>query len=130
VLTSKNTFSGGEECAYDLQTQKRAKLYGETTGGAAHPGEMVALGHGLTAFVPTGRPINAVTKKDWETVGVAPDVSLPAAEALNAAYLALLEQSLKEMQDPHERDQLKDVLTRARAGKIDLPIYTPRRPAP
>ncbi|RNF83078.1 hypothetical protein EER27_11195 [Lysobacter psychrotolerans] len=33
VLTSKQTFSGGEECAYDLKTQKRASLVGETTGG-------------------------------------------------------------------------------------------------
>lgn len=128
VLTSKNTFSGGEECAYDLQTQKRARLYGETTGGAANPGEMVALGHGLAAFVPTGRAINAVTKKDWEMVGVAPDVSLPAADALKAAYLALLEQNAGETKDPELRDQIKDVLARAQAGKIDMPIYTPRRP--
>lgn len=127
VLTSKNTFSGGEECAYDLQTQKRATLYGETTGGAANPGEMVALGHGLAAFVPTGRAINAVTKKDWEQVGVVPEVKLPAADALNAAYLALLEQRVHEVKDPEELDQLKDVLTRAQAGKIDLPVYTPRR---
>jgi hypothetical protein len=127
VLTSKNTFSGGEECAYDLQTQKRAKLYGETTGGAANPGEMVALGHGLAAFVPTGRPINAVTKKDWEQVGVAPDVALPAADALKAAYVALLEQRVKETADAEERQQLQDVLGRMQAGKIDLPVYTPRR---
>ena len=38
VLTSKATASGGEECAYDLQTQQRATLYGETTMGAANPG--------------------------------------------------------------------------------------------
>lgn len=127
VLTSKNTFSGGEECAYDLQTQKRAKLYGETTGGAANPGEMVALGHGLAAFVPTGRAINAVTKKDWEMIGVAPDVPLPAADALSAAYIALLDQAAGEAKDPEMRDQLKDVLGRAQAGKIDLPIFTPRK---
>ncbi|HEX5684488.1 MAG TPA: S41 family peptidase [Ideonella sp.] len=127
VLTSKNTFSGGEECAYDLQTQKRATLYGETTGGAANPGEMVALGHGLAAFVPTGRAINAVTKKDWEKVGVVPDVALPAADALKAAYLALLEQRVREEKTPEELGLLKSVLARAQAGAIDLPPYTPRR---
>ncbi|WP_168710039.1 S41 family peptidase [Massilia sp. Mn16-1_5] len=37
VLTSARTFSGGEECAYDFQTQKRATLVGETTGGGANP---------------------------------------------------------------------------------------------
>ncbi len=127
VLTSKTTASGGEECAYDLQTQQRATLYGETTMGAANPGEMVALGHGLAAFVPTGRAINAVTKKDWEKVGVAPDMKLPAAEALKAAYLALLEQRVREVKEPGELGQLQGILAKARAGTIDLPVYTPRR---
>lgn len=126
VLTSKTTASGGEECAYDLQTQRRATLYGDATRGAANPGEMVALGHGLAAFVPTGRAINAVTKKDWEKVGVAPDVKLPAPEALAAAYLALLEQRVREEKDPDERRQLQGILAKARAGTIDLPVYTPR----
>ncbi|MFO1338415.1 MAG: S41 family peptidase [Burkholderiaceae bacterium] len=127
VLTSKATASGGEECAYDLQTQQRATLYGETTMGAANPGEMVALGHGLAAFVPTGRAINAVTRKDWEKVGVVPDVKLPAADALKAAYLALLEQRVRDEKDPDELGQLQGVLAKARAGTIDLPAYTPRR---
>jgi hypothetical protein len=128
VLTSKNTFSGGEECAYDLQTQKRATLYGETTGGGAHPGGMVALGEGLAAFVPTGRPINPVTGKDWEKVGVAPEVALPAADALKAAYLALLEQRDKALPAGAEgRDELTAALAKARAGTADLPPYTPRR---
>lgn len=127
VLTSKTTASGGEECAYDLQTQQRATLYGETTMGAANPGEMVALGHGLAAFVPTGRAINAVTKKDWEKVGVVPDVKLPATDALKAAYLALLEQRVREVAEPGELGQLQGILAKARAGTIDLPVYTPRR---
>jgi hypothetical protein len=127
VLTSKNTFSGGEECAYDLQTQQRATLYGETTGGGANPGDMVALGHGLAVFVPSGRAINPVTHRDWEQVGVKPEVALPAADALKAAYLALLEQREREVKDPHEHDDLKALLARARSGGVDLPVYTPRR---
>src|SRR6185437_14342657 len=82
VLTSARTFSGGEECAYDFQTQKRATLVGETTGGGANPGGMVPLGGGLAAFVPTGKAINPVTKTNWEHVGVKPDIAVPAADAL------------------------------------------------
>ena len=37
VLTSHQTFSGGEEFTFDLKTQKRATIVGETTGGGAHP---------------------------------------------------------------------------------------------
>ncbi|MCE9593097.1 MAG: S41 family peptidase, partial [Planctomycetes bacterium] len=43
VLTSNYTFSGAEEFAYNLQTQKRATLVGETTGGGANPGGMSRL---------------------------------------------------------------------------------------
>ena len=54
VLISGYTFSGGEECAYDFQTQKRGTLVGETTGGGANPGDFVALGHGFVG-VHSGR---------------------------------------------------------------------------
>ncbi len=40
VLTSEDTFSGAEEFAYDVQTQRRGEIVGDTTGGGAHPGGM------------------------------------------------------------------------------------------
>jgi retinol-binding protein 3 len=90
VLTSHFTFSGGEEMAYDLQALKRATIVGETTGGGANPGGPVPLPYHFSIFIPTGRPINPVTKTNWEGVGVQPDVSVPADEALEKAkFLAL-----------------------------------------
>ncbi|HRI52983.1 MAG TPA: S41 family peptidase [Pseudomonadota bacterium] len=127
LLTSHSTASGAEECAYDLQTQKRATLVGETTAGAANPGGPVAIGHGLVAFVPTGRPINPVTHADWEKVGVKPDLAVPAADAMKTAYLSLLDRRLAEAKDPGEKDELQDVRRRAMDGKIPLPGYVPRR---
>jgi hypothetical protein len=85
VLTSSRTFSGAEEFAYDLQTQKRATIVGETTGGGANPGGPVRLPYGLTLFVPTGRAINPITKTNWEGVGVKPDVPVAADTALDVA---------------------------------------------
>jgi C-terminal processing protease CtpA/Prc len=35
--------------------------------------------------VPWGRPINPVTKKDWEGTGVEPDVKVTADDALATA---------------------------------------------
>jgi hypothetical protein len=35
--------------------------------------------------MPGGRPINPITKKDWEGTGVAPDVKAPADQALEVA---------------------------------------------
>lgn len=37
VLTSKNTFSGGEDFAYTAQAFKRGTIVGEVTGGGANP---------------------------------------------------------------------------------------------
>ena len=85
VLTSHGTFSGGEEFTFDLKTQKRATIVGEVTGGGAHPVRGIPAGDHFTIGVPFARPINPVTKGDWEGTGVEPDVKVSAADALAAA---------------------------------------------
>ena len=91
VLTSANTFSGGEELAYDLQALERATIVGEVTRGGAHPSEVVSLGNHVELRLPVGRGINPVTGGNWEGTGVQPDVEVPAAVALNVALDAALE---------------------------------------
>jgi hypothetical protein len=91
VLTSKRTFSGAEEFTYDMQTQKRATIVGETTGGGAHPVRGVPAGEHFMVGVPFARPINPVTKKDWEGTGVEPDVKVDAADALDRAQKLAVE---------------------------------------
>ncbi|UTY57792.1 S41 family peptidase [Massilia sp. erpn] len=90
VLTSKWTFSAAEECAYDFQTQKRATLVGEATGGAANPGGSFPLGGGLVAFISTGQAVNPITHTNWEGSGVKPDVATPADLALDVANARVL----------------------------------------
>jgi hypothetical protein len=85
VLTSSRTFSGGEEFTYDLKTLKRATIVGETTGGGAHPVSPHRVDDHFAIGVPFARPINPITKKDWEGTGVAPDVKAPADQALEVA---------------------------------------------
>ena len=91
VLTSKRTFSGGEEFAYDLQSLHRAKIVGETTGGGAHPVAPHELDEWFTILVPWGRPINPVTKTNWEGVGVVPDIAVTADSALDEAHRRALD---------------------------------------
>lgn len=126
VLTSHDTFSGGEECAYDLQTQKRATLVGETTGGGANPGDYISIGHGFIAFVPGARAINPITKTNWEHVGVKPDVAVPADSAMKVAYVSILNDLLKKSKDPDEQAGLENILARVQSGKFQLPAYYPR----
>ena len=86
VVTSNRTFSGGEEFTYDLQTQRRATIVGETTGGGAHPVAGHDLEGGFGVRVPGGRPINPITKTDWEGTGVVPDIAVAADAALDKAH--------------------------------------------
>jgi hypothetical protein len=91
VLTSKRTFSGAEEFAFDLKNQKRATIVGETTGGGAHP----VSGHPVADYfmvgVPFAKSLDPVTKTNWEGTGVEPDVKVPAADALETAQKLAVE---------------------------------------
>lgn len=85
VLTSAETFSGGEEFAYDLKMLKRATVVGETTAGAAHMARQRRIDAHFGIRVPDTLPINPVSKTNWEGTGVTPDVKVSAAEALATA---------------------------------------------
>jgi hypothetical protein len=97
VLTSKNTFSGGEEFAYDVQTHKLGKIVGEVTGGGANPTGPVDLGHGFVASIPWGRAENPITKTNWEGRGVQPDINVPAPDALKVALTRLGQNSATDI---------------------------------
>ena len=85
VLTSKETFSGGEEFCYNLKNLKRATLIGETTGGGAHPVSGHRIDEHFMIGVPFARAINPISKTNWEGTGVEPDVKVAAADALTTA---------------------------------------------
>lgn len=107
LLTSVKTFSAAEEFAYDLKAAKRAVLVGETTGGGANAANRpVPLSYGLKVFIPNGRVEHPTTGGNWEGVGIAPDVAVPAGEALVEAYrlaLAAAKPALVTPQSEAER---------------------------
>ncbi len=85
VLVSRGTVSGAEQFAYDLQALKRATIVGETTAGAGHIARAFRIGDFFTAVVPVAKPINPITKKNWEATGVLPDVHARPEDALAIA---------------------------------------------
>jgi len=103
VLTSTRTFSGAEEFTYNLKNLKRATIIGETTGGGAHPVSGHRIDDHFMIGVPGGRPINPISKKDWEGTGVEPDVKVSADQALDVAKKMAAEQIQKKV--PGERAQ-------------------------
>jgi C-terminal processing protease CtpA/Prc len=84
-LTSKKTASAGEHMALAFKRTHRATVIGETTRGAGHYGDMVAVGSIYAAFIPVGRTFDPATGEGWETVGVKPDVETTADAALDEA---------------------------------------------
>jgi hypothetical protein len=94
LLTSSETFSGGEDLAYSLQAQGRAQVIGETTGGGAHPTRGVVISPTLALSVPFARSINPVTGTNWQGTGVVPDIASPAAQARDVACRLALEHVL------------------------------------
>lgn len=120
ILTSARTFSGGEAFVYDLKVQKRARLYGETTGGGANPTRGWPLGDHFGIFVPTGRAENPITHTNWEGTAVAPDVTVEAKLAFQAALRDIVSQrkDLAGMKDQIARETDVDPFVEAHLLKI------------
>jgi hypothetical protein len=84
-LVSGRTASAAEHLALALKRTGRATLIGAATAGANHFGDDQPLGAGLSVFLPVGRTIDPDTGADWEGTGIAPDVAVPPAAALEEA---------------------------------------------
>ncbi len=105
LLTSKKTFSAGEEIAFILQTRKRALIIGEKTDGGAHPGAPFRISPHFEAFIPIGRSISPITGSDWEGIGVTPDIPVPSEQSFNRAYQLALQRVLAEVKDSKSEPQ-------------------------
>lgn len=87
IMISEETFSGAEEFSYNMQTQKRAVLIGQTTAGAANPGGTRGINEHLSVFIPTGRAINPITLTSWEGIGVQPEIQTKKEDTYNQALV-------------------------------------------
>jgi hypothetical protein len=85
VLTSPRTLSGAEQFSYDLKMLKRATLVGETTGGATDVGTFHRIDDHFGIGIREARAINPYSQPDWAVTGVAADVEVRAADALETA---------------------------------------------
>lgn len=87
VLTSPVSASAAEHMTMALKRTHRATIIGEPTAGAGHYGWPVKVGDKFDVFIPVGRTFDPDTGKDWEGTGVAPDVAVPARDALVEALV-------------------------------------------
>ena len=89
ILTSRHTFSGGEDFCYGMKALHRAVIIGDTTGGGAHPAGPVPVAMGFVADIPFARSLNPYTNTDWEGTGVYPDIPVSSTLALDRAKQAI-----------------------------------------
>ncbi|KAA0725477.1 Retinol-binding protein 3 [Triplophysa tibetana] len=86
ILTSKNTLGVAEDVAYCLKNLKRAMIVGEKTAGGTMKINKIKVGDtDFYVSVPVAKSINPITGMSWEIDGVAPDVEVPAEDALETA---------------------------------------------
>ncbi|RYZ43214.1 MAG: hypothetical protein EOO71_04615 [Myxococcaceae bacterium] len=90
VLIDGGVGSAGEDFVYDVQQFKLGELIGTRTAGAANNNGFTPIPPGFMLSVLEGRPIHAVSQTNWEGVGVAPDVEVPPAQALDVAHARAL----------------------------------------
>ena len=87
VLASGRTGSAGEHFVLSLKRTHRATVIGETTYGAGNFGGDESIAGGFSAFIPVGRTFDPDTGKGWDYVGIAPNIAVPAAQALTEALV-------------------------------------------
>jgi hypothetical protein len=80
ILTNKNTASAAEAFAFVMQQNKRAKVIGEATAGAANRNEWFVVNDENYISVSTAATYLPGTQITWEQAGVKPDLRVKNAD--------------------------------------------------
>jgi hypothetical protein len=88
VLVDRGSASAAEDVPFVLQSLGRATIVGEKTAGAGRNNRIVPVGSGLMVSVSITRVSDPRTGREWEAVGVKPDIETASADALDAALRA------------------------------------------
>jgi hypothetical protein len=112
ILTSSRTFSAAEDFSYSLKHLNRATIVGEPTKGGAHPVDVMIVKGSILTQISIGNSVNPITNSNWETVGVKPDIEVPAEKALHTAHLTALKMILEKSTDDDWRNQLTELISK------------------
>jgi hypothetical protein len=91
ILVDGHVASAAEAVAYGAQAAKVATIVGSTTYGAANNNKKVPIAPAFVLSVSYNRPINPITKTNWEGTGVVPDIPVAGSTALEVAELNALD---------------------------------------
>jgi retinol-binding protein 3 len=119
VLTSKDTYSGGEALADGMKTFTNTRLVGEATRGGANAALPAKVNDHFVVGVPFLKTVNMKTGRNWSGTGVKPDVQVPAPQAQDVAYRLALEQIVATASNPAQRQQTQQLLDTLKAKTVE-----------
>ena len=91
ILTDRGTASAGEDFAFVMKNLGRARTVGERTAGAGHNNDLVDVGNGFGVSISYTRVADPKSGKEWERIGVLPDIPVKPRDALAVAHAAALD---------------------------------------
>lgn len=106
VLIDRGAASAAEDIPFVLQNLRRATLVGERTAGAGRNNGFFTVGYGMSVSVSVSRVTDPASGREWETVGVQPDIAAPSERALTAAHQAALRRLAEAEADETRRATL------------------------
>jgi len=106
ILTSRESASAAEGFPFILQLRKRAKVIGEKTAGANYGNKETVVGGGFILYVSAFRQFDPRTGRDWQGVGVQPDIEVAAARAFEVAHSEAVKGLAAKATDERRRRQL------------------------
>lgn len=124
VLIDRGSVSAAETVPFALRNLGRATLVGERTAGAGRNNQFFPVGHGLAVSVSVSRVTDPVSGREWERVGVQPDLAVPSEQALAAAHQDALRRLAQAEPDETRRAELLATAeyVGARAAPAALPV--------
>jgi hypothetical protein len=106
VLIDGGAASAAEDIPFVLQNLGRATLVGERTAGAGRNNGFFPVGSGMQVSVSVSRVTDPASGREWETVGVHPDVAATSEQALSVAHQAALRRLAEAETDETRRATL------------------------
>jgi hypothetical protein len=91
ILVDGHVASAAEAVAYGAQAAKQATVVGSATYGAANNNKKFPIAPAFVLSVSNNRPINPITRTNWEGTGVIPDIPVAGSAALQVAELNALD---------------------------------------
>jgi hypothetical protein len=104
ILTGSTSFSAAEWFTYTMKKLGRATVIGARTAGGAHPVDRKPIDSDFYLQVPIGQIRDPVDLKDFEGIGVQPDVEVPSIHALAVAQKLAFEGLAQK--NPAKREDL------------------------